>query len=240
VLSKSELDVFLKIVEGRIVEANKTGSVHPEGDMGDLSSPSKSIAVESQSGSDDEEDVVNLDAAMDTAEQKQKLQVIPVQNLKSILKDDMNNKNDVVSAIENLSNESLYGSFAYHVPLLQELCRDNVVASTRRERSAARSRSTIMRNASFSQFSNRGANRFSPNSNGTNGSNTSAQSALSLRFGRTTPNNSVSGGKSPKQEPNSVHGSNVYSTIGKVVSASRLAGSRKAQSVYVKSSSAAA
>jgi len=212
-LPGDDLDIFLKLVGDHIDQAAKTAE--------DPSGHSSGEAADNEEGT-----IIDCDEQTPAPQQKRKhLEIIRVSDLKSILKSDMKNTAAVIEATEKLSNEKFYGAFAYNVTLLREAHRDSAIALGKRERARARSRSSAMKRQHSSLLNLNRTGRFIGGGRGSNdgGSNFSAQSASSFRFGggggsgrfTNSPNDSLKGAK---QERFSVHGSNVYATIGKMVS----------------------
>jgi calcium/calmodulin-dependent protein kinase I len=222
-LSKRELDELVKILTERVTlqDPSNNGALAPPPPPppeGSLATPTEESDCTQAPAAPappmlSQESSMTLDGATGPPSNEQRLGVILISELKSIIRDELRSA-ATIETIEKLPNEKLYASFAYHVTLLHEFL---FVTGGGARSSAGRRR--IKRTNSLSHGLKPGVRTMT-------GSNQSVRSASggSLRGGTTMMTNFRSSagangsipaapGSATKTIPNSVHGSSVFASL---------------------------
>ena len=179
-LSKDELRRLLTILQDRVKAEAELSASATTTTTTDTATSNGSTAERT------EQDDSSHHPSTTKLSNEQKLAVIPVKDLKTILESEIKNQT-VLTTMEKLPNANVYQSFAYHVAFLADFVGDSASkmgSRSRRERSLSLGNSTRIMTSS----------------------NNSVRSAGSLRGMR---NMSVRLSKR-KEDPNSVHGSKVF------------------------------
>jgi hypothetical protein len=219
-LTKAELERLVGILAERIASIKKQEAI-ADADA-PLATPAASAAASSTPAPpvlSHQETSLTADGGTDSnsapTSNEQRLGVIPVGELKQIVRDELRSA-ATIETMEKLPNERLYYSFAYHVTMLHEFL---IVSGSGGGARSSFGRKRLKRTNSFSYGLKPGVRTLT-------GSNASVRSASSLRGGHHRASVAVSspatGGTDlplagvsghvvgAKKTPNSVHGSSVF------------------------------
>lgn len=180
VLSRSQFRDLLSTLSDRLRYGNDGGG----GGGGSIADASKAAAVVENNGHDDGEN------GFEVLTNEKKLQVIPIGELKSLLKE--LGLNEAVEMMEKLPNASIYNNFAYRIVLLTEFATDKAIGITSSSRRVKRSMS------------------FDGSGEGRRGTLKKTASGLLARGGGVDDNDSIHSSGSTGKGNNSVHGNNVW------------------------------